>query len=74
MVTGLVIGIILLALVMVVVLGPGGGDPCRPESASPSTGGVPAGELSLPIAEGEYVVSSTYKLSLIHISEPTRPY
>ena len=61
MVTGLVIGIILLALVMVVVLGPNGGDPCRPESGSPSAGGVPAGELSLPIAEGEYVVSSTYK-------------
>lgn len=60
-VVGLVVGIILLALVVVVVLGPGGDDRCLPEGGVAAGGGVPAGELSLPIAEGDYVVSSTYK-------------
>src|SRR5699024_4804389 len=60
-VVGLVVGIILLALLLVVVLGPGGDDRCLPEGGVAAGGGVPAGELSLPIAEGDYVVSSTYK-------------
>ena len=61
LVVGLVIGIILLTLVMVVVLDPSDDDACRPGGGLSGGGGVPAGELSLPIAEGEYVVSSTYK-------------
>ncbi|NKV32791.1 peptidoglycan DD-metalloendopeptidase family protein [Rhodococcus hoagii] len=64
LVVGLVIGIVMLALVVVVVLAPGGDDDaCRPGAglSGGGSGGVPAGELSLPIAEGEYVVSSTYK-------------
>ncbi|MDO5511842.1 peptidoglycan DD-metalloendopeptidase family protein [Corynebacterium sp.] len=62
LVVGLVIGVILLTLVMVVVLDPGSDDSCSPDGGlSGGGGGVPAGELSLPIAEGEFVVSSTYK-------------
>lgn len=62
LVVGLVIGVILLTLVMVVILDPRDDDVCRPGAGlSGGGGGVPAGELSLPIAEGEYVVSSTYK-------------
>ena len=52
-VVGLVVGIILLALLLVVVLGPGGDDRCLPEGGVAAGGGVPAGELSLPIAEGD---------------------
>ena len=61
LVVGIVIGIILLSLVVVVILGDGSDDRCRPNGAITGGGGVPAGELSLPIAEGDYVVSSTYK-------------
>jgi hypothetical protein len=61
LVVGLVIGVILLTLVMVVVLNPSSDDSCRPGGGLSGGGGVPAGELSLPIAEGDYVVSSTYK-------------
>ncbi|MFI8696641.1 peptidoglycan DD-metalloendopeptidase family protein [Dietzia maris] len=61
LVVGLVIGVILLALVIVVILGPTSDDRCLPDGGITGGGGVPAGELSLPIAEGDYVVSSTYK-------------
>lgn len=62
LVAGLVIGIVVLALVVVVILGPGGDDDrCRPAGGVTGGGGVPAGQLSLPIADGDYVVSSTYK-------------
>lgn len=61
LVVGLVVGVILLTLVMVVVLDPSQDDYCRPGGGLSGGGGVPAGELSLPIAEGEYVVSSVYK-------------
>ena len=56
LVVGIVIGIILLSLVVVVILGDGSDDRCRPNGAITGGGGVPAGELSLPIAEGDYVV------------------
>lgn len=58
---GLVIGIVLMALVIVVILGPGGDDRCRPDGGVAGGGGVPAGDLSLPIKGEDYVVSSTYK-------------
>lgn len=61
LVVGLVIGIVLLALVVVVVLSPRTDDRCKPGSGASGSGGVPAGELSLPLKEGDYVVSSTYK-------------
>lgn len=60
---GIVIGVVLLTLVVVVILEPGGGDgECRTGAGISSGGGdVPAGKLSLPITEGDYIVSSTYK-------------
>lgn len=62
LVVGIIIGIVLLSLVLVVVLGPGSDDLCKPgERGVSGAGGVPSGELSLPIVEDEHVVSSTYK-------------
>ena len=61
LVLGVVVGIIMLALVVVVILSPSGEDLCRPDGGVSAGGGVPAGELSLPLAEGDYTVSSVYK-------------
>ena len=58
---GVIIGFILFTLMVVVILSPSGEDPCRPDGGVSAGGGVPAGELSLPLAEGDYTVSSTYK-------------
>ncbi|ODQ92878.1 peptidase M23, partial [Dietzia alimentaria] len=46
LVVGIVIGIILLSLVVVVILGDGSDDRCRPNGAITGGGGVPAGRAS----------------------------
>lgn len=63
LVLGLVIGIVLFAVLVVVVIGPSDDeDACTPDSGvSAGEGGVPDGELSLPLKEGSYTVSSPYK-------------